>query len=918
MNHRFIHRIRALLALTLLAMALRVVLPAAVPAWEHRDIGQVLLLNGDGKADARLLPYRPLVVLADGGKYRYHDVRRSIENLNRTGVFAAIEVKVQARSGGRLDVSFILLRKPLIRALEFTGNSPLSEKEMRTAVYSLRRGEWFEESLLPKALAELQTLFRSRGYFNAQASPRLSLNRDRSACVIQFVIDPGRIARIARLQVDVDDPQLAGSIRGIYSGAGAYVPDEFAKRTDKARKLLKKNLYYFPEIKVQEEFQDAGRAKLNVTVTIACGFKYHFVFQGMAPRMALIAEVWERRVFEKWAEEESRARLLNDMKNEGYLDARITSTITTRGSDKTIVFSAEKNRRYRLGKITVSGNKTLSDEKINKIIRTDKLLFHKLIWLRLNSLVADMEVLKLFYYYQGISPIEIRLEPSFRGKRADIDFVISEGRKYRMGSVEFNGNRAFSSAELYRQLKSRTGSPYVPKQFSEDVARLQNFYWNNGFDDATISYELSPGEEKSLLITVSEKEQKKMGELIIIGASAAQRSLLAKLFPLGKGEPFSRNRVEAFRGEIEDSAIFSDVRLEKFVKNDGAIDVLVKVVPDRSRFYGLGFGWEERRGPRGTLEYQEKNLLNSISSVAATLQLGVNIADNKLKVNDRRGILSFDTPYFFRDGVISSFKVWEENENYPSYSFNRWGLGVSLVKKFSDKLYMLGSAKWYRTTLTDLAIPVFGVDQLRKPFDTTALSLSFVNEGRDNPFNPQSGHFLTADLKLGLPVFEKDYTFLKLFWNYQKHYPFLREGTFSFSVKNGIGFGDMSISERFFAGGSHSFRGTRNDRLGPINLATPDPEGEPEGGNILLLFNLEATLPSLFIPMKSLYYSFFVDVGNVFAKSSDLNLNKMERALGFGLKYRTPLGPIRLEFAFNLRKAAEQNFLIQIGIGNVY
>ncbi len=909
MSHRLIHRIRPLLALALLALPLRVVLPAADPAWEHHDIGQVLLLNGDGKAAARLLPYRPLVILPDGGKYRYHDVRRSIENLNRTGVFAAIEVKVQVRAGALLDVFFILQGKPLIRALQFSGNSPLSEKEMRTAVYSLRRGELFEESLLPKALAELQALFRSRGYFNAQVSPRISLNRDRSACIIQFVIAPGRVARIARLQVDVDDPLLAGSIRGFYSGAGTYVPGEFAKRTEKTRRLLKKHLYYFPDIKVQEDFLDAGRAALNVTVTITCGFRYHFIFQGMARRMALIAEVWERQVFEKWAEEESRARLLNDMKNEGYLDARIASAVTTSGADKTIVFSAEKNRRYRLGKITISGNKSLRDEKINEIIRTDDLLFHKLIWLRLNSLVADMEVLKLFYYYQGISPIEIRLEPSFRGNRADIEFVISEGRKYRMGSVEFNGNRAFSSAELYRQLKSRTGSPYVPKQFSEDIDRLQNFYWNNGYDDATVSYELSPGEEKSLLITISEKERKKMGELIVIGASTTQLGLLTKLFPLRKGEPFSRNRVEAFRGEIEDSAIFSDVRLDKIIKDDGAIDVLVKVVPDRGRFYGLGFGWEERRGPRGTIEYQEKNLFNSISSVAATLQLGV---------NETRGILAIDTPYFFRDQVTSSFKIWEENENYPSYSFNRWGLGISLVKKFSDKLYMLGSAKWYRTTLTDLIIPVFGVDQLHKPFDTTALTLSFVHEGRDDPFNPQRGHFLTSELKLGLPVFEKDYTFLKLFWNYQRHYPFLREGTFSFSVKNGIGFGDMSISERFFAGGSHSFRGTRNDRLGPINLDTPDPEGEPEGGNILLLFNLEATLPSLFIPMKNLYYSFFADVGNVFAKSSDLNLKKMERALGFGLKYRTPLGPIRLEFAFNLRKAAEQNFLIQIGIGNVY
>jgi outer membrane protein insertion porin family len=189
---------------------------------------------------------------------------------------------------------------------------------------------------------------------------------------------------------------------------------------------------------------------------------------------------------------------------------------------------------------------------------------------------------------------------------------------------------------------------------------------------------------------------------------------------------------------------------------------------------------------------------------------------------------------------------------------------------------------------------------------------------RNDPFNPSSGSFLTADLKLGLPLFEKNYTFLKFFWNYQQHVPFLHDCVFSFSLKNGFGFGDMSITERFFAGGSHSFRGTRNDRLGPINTDVNAPEGAPEGGNVLFLVNLEVTVPSLLIPMQDLYYTFFADVGNVFAKSSDLNFNKMERALGFGFKLRTGMGPIRLDFAFNLRRLAEKNFLIQIGFGNVY
>jgi outer membrane protein insertion porin family len=887
---------------------------AAAPPWEHVKVGQVLLLNGDQKGDPRLLPYRPLLAIQSGESYQYRNIRKSIESLYRTGVFVEIEVKVQARESNLLDIYFIVQNKPLIRAVNFTGAPGVSKKELRDAIFSLRKNDLFEENKLAKALEELQAVLKTKGYFNAQVSPRVSLDKGRTVCDIQFVIASGRAARIRQLQLTVDDEEMKRTIQGYFQGGQSYIPGEFTKKIKRARELLKKQLYYFPEIKVQEDFLDPGRSALDITVAITCGYKYHFVFQGMAPKMQLIDNIWERQVFEKWAEEESRARLLNYLKNEGYLDARITSAITNSGTNKTILFTVEKNRRYKLGTVTVHGNQAVTDEKIKEIIQSDDLVFNKLAWLRLNSLVADMEVLKLFYYYQGISPIEIHLEPRFRGNRADIGFFISEGRKYRVDNVEFSGNSSFSSPSLYQMMKSRSGTPYVPRQLSEDIDRLQNFYWENGYDNATVTYELSPGEQKSLLIKISEKQLIKMGELIIIGASASQVSLLKKLFPLRQGQPYNRNRIDAFRTEIESSAIFSEITVDKIDKNPGTCDVLAKVTPDRSRFYGFGFGWEERKGPRGTLEYQEKNLLRSISTIAATLQLGINTRDGKLVADESRGILAIDTPYFFKNKITSSFKIWEENETYPSYQFKRWGLGATFVKKFSEKLYFLGSAKWYRTSLTELAIPVFGVDQLKTPFDTTALSLSFVNENRDNPVNPQRGHFLTADLKMGLPIFEKDYTFLKLFWNYQKHYPFLRDGVFSVSVKNGIGFGDMSITERFFAGGFHSFRGARNDRLGPIHLDTD----EPEGGNVLLLLNLEATVPSLFIPIKDLYYTFFADVGNVFAKSSDLNLNKMERALGFGLKYRTPMGPIRLEFAFNLRRRAEQNFFFKITFGNVY
>ena len=891
-------------------------------AWQSYPVSHVFLMNQKLQSDPRYIPYRLLLRIQSGAAYKYQDIRNSIENLYKTGTFTNVESKIEIRADKTIDVFFILQNKPAIRSLRFIPLNSFHRGQLLDALYSLRKNDLYEENKMAKAISELQNLFKAKGYFNAQISPQVSLNERQDRCAIKFVIDYGPIARIRKLTVDVSDDALAKTISAYFKNTVFYTSADFNKNIEKTKKLLKQQLYNFPEITVQEDFLNPQHSLLDVRITIACGYKYIFVFKGMAAKMSLITSTWQKDVFEKWAEAESRSRLLNYLKNKGFFNAEVTSSITTEGSKKFITFTAKKNRRYKLGKIAFHGNHALSDAKIMGIINTDDLIFNRFFWLRLNSLLVDMEVLKLFYNYQGISPLAIRLDPQFRGNRADIDFYITEGRKYQMANIEFSGNQSFSSQELYRLIKSKTGTPFVPRQLSEDIDLLRNFYWNRGFDEAAVSYELSPGEQKSLLIKISEKRQKKMGELIIIGASGPQKKLLTKLFPLRAGQPFAKDKFDAFRAEIESSAIFSQVKLDKIAKEEDRVDVLVKVIPDRNRYYGFGFGWQERSGTRtsngileifkgiaeelrGTLEYQENNLFNSISSVNATLQLGL---------NENRGIISIDTPYIFYSKIPTSFKIWNENEAYPSYEFNRWGLGVSVVKKFSEKLYFLGSIKWYRTELSVLKIPPYGVDEVGKPFDTTAFSLSFVKENRNDPFNPSSGSFLTADLKLGIPLFEKDYTFLKFFWNYQHHFPFLHDCVFSFSIKNGFGIGDMSITERFFAGGSHSFRGTRNDRLGPIHLAT----NEPEGGNVLFLVNMEVTVPNLLIPIDDLYYTFFADVGNVFAKSSDLNYNKMERAIGIGLKLRTGLGPIRLDFAYNMRARAEKNFLIQIGFGNVY
>ena len=168
---------------------------------------------------------------------------------------------------------------------------------------------------------------------------------------------------------------------------------------------------------------------------------------------------------------------------------------------------------------------------------------------------------------------------------------------------------------------------------------------------------------------------------------------------------------------------------------------------------------------------------------------------------------------------------------------------------------------------------------------------------------------------------EKNYSFIKFKLSYQKNFKFLKQGNLSFSLRSGLASGDMSITERFFAGGIHSFRGVSYDRLGPLEIKTENNKEKiyPRGGNALFLLNVEASFPIPVSSSSDLFYCIFTDVGNVFNRVSDFHMREMRSAVGFGIKYKTPLGPLKVTFAWSFGyKKEERDFKILWGIGNVF
>jgi len=845
--------------------------------------------------------YREILNIKKGDYFNLNKIRKSLTNLNKTGQFQNIEIKMINLNNDKLELIYKLYFKFKIRTIKIVQKDKAHKVSIIKSVFSLRENTFFDKDKLPKAIIEIKNILKYNGYGQSKITYKIAKNTKKGTINILFYINKGPTTKINRINVKIKDSKLRKKILTFFNCSN-YIPKKFQLSINKVKKFLVSEKYFFPDIEIKETFIDSKHSIINITITINPGYKYLFRFIGMKPKMSLISIAWKKKVFEKWSESESVTRLLNYLYTKGYLQATINSKIIkSKNKIKTIIFNVNRGKKYYLNKLYITGNTAISSQRIRQVINADKLLYNKLFGFNTESLLVDIQVLKLLYLNEGYKFVKINVKKYFKGNKVDIELAINEGKKNIVDSIEFTGNKAFSSKYLSKHCNAKPNGPFIKSFFKRDIEAIKKLYLNKGYKDIVINYEISNGYAKSILISINEGYSYFVSKLIIIGASKTQYNLLKNRFPIKVGDIYNSIEIQKFRSEMDNSGIFSSFDISKIKRNANSLDIIIKVIPEKSKYYGFGLGWEDRRSIRGTVEYQVQNIFNSYSNFSTTLQLGL---------KEIRGAVNYDTPYLFNTEINSSTRLWMEDEIFPSYKSTRYGISESIIKKINNTSYISAAYMLYKTNITEK----FGNPDLIEDFSTSALSFLYIIEKRDNPFNPTRGSFFSSNLKLALPLFGNT-VFYKFLWNYQKNWRFLKTGTFSLSIRNGFASGDVHISERFFAGGSHTFRGTPDDRLGPINT----DYNQPRGGNAMILFNIEATFPLNVFPIDNLYYSVFLDVGNIYWETKDFNMQKVEKAIGFGLKYRTPMGPLKIEFAWNLRgKNADKFFNFSIGIGNVF
>ena len=560
-----------------------------------------------------------------------------------------------------------------------------------------------------------------------------------------------------------------------------------------------------------------------------------------------------------------------------------------------------------------------------------------------------------------------------------VTIAITEGPRTLVGSVNLMGNMVFATDELLASFATVPGKPYSEIDVATDRYRLDLENRDRGYEGVVVDPRvmLAEGDTRAnVLFAISEGPQVIIDHVIIIGNKRTSTATIERELTLRPGEPLGyAARIES-QQRLSALGLFRRVSITELTHESGARrDVLVQVeeAPPTSISYGGGLeggtrlrptgpgGEAQERieyAPRGSFEITRSNLWGKNRSVDLFTRASLKSRDivvgntvvnraqttttSSYGINEYRVLGTYREPKVFNTRADVLLTGILDQAIRSSFNFRtrevRGEAGWRVKRRYS----IAGRYSFQHTKLFDQALqpgedPVL-IDRLFPQVRLSKLSNSLIRDSRDDLLDPSRGKFLALNTDLAMRAIGSQVGFAKTFAQAFEYFrlPLRRRIIFATAERLGVAHGftrlvasptgtgfesttqELPASERFFAGGDTTVRGFALDRLG--TPATISQSGFPAGGNGEVIVNAELRIDVA----KGFAGVTFVDAGNIFPRASDVSLMDLRPAAGFGVHYKSPIGPIRVELGFNLARrelvpgVLERRTVLHISLGQAF
>jgi outer membrane protein assembly complex protein YaeT len=907
-------------------LALAAVLALAVlPPARAQDAGAAVVVKvaveADGKpAEQGLLD---LIPIKPGDPYSPQLVDQAVKQIFRTGLFA--DVRVLKTGEDRVELVFALVRNLFINKVSFRG-SKASSARLLDSLVSLRPGGILQEDRINDAVKEVREGLRKEGYFGATVECEARRKAGDTTVNLVFRASSWKTYRIGALDIEwkADIPQraLLGKVK---SRVGkVYVPSRFEADLEALTVDLGKRGYRRAEVRLTGETFDEEKSRVDILAEIRPQEKITIVVNGAKVPSRLLEPIWEERVFEQWGLAEGEVRVLNHVRRKGFLFASVKSRIEKGPDEIFIIHDVTPGEKYRIEGVDFKGLAAFSDMDVRTRLaaREGVAFFGLLGYDRLFSIPREVES---FYRENGFADVQVWLDLVKQQAGVRAVFEVHEGPKTTLEAIRLEGTSLYPAETVVRELVSRQGGPYFPPNVQRDVGQIESFYLNRGVRGTEVVARIERGAENrvSLVFEIQEGTKVIVRDVFVTGNRTTKNRVIGKELKIGKGDEADNVKVQETKRRLERLGIFSDVRVDEIQTGPGEEVVVVTVREGEKNYAGAGLGfesvnpltgslasWPNDFRPRGTAEYIRSNVFG----------LGVQVSVlGQVSTSERRAVVSWNQPYLFGLAMPTTLLAWAEREKRESFTFDRRGVSLSTIKALSKARLLLASVSLVRTALhiIDIENPPDDIDRQFQPYSAALASVGLSWERRDDTLNPTKGYFFSVTGEWGFPVFGMESDYQKVFMKSQLFRPLPGGLNLGLTARLGLGSGLRNLPERFFAGGSNTFRGEDFDMLGPLDSTTL----EPYGGEAIFLVNTELAF-ALFPSWKEFRLAAFFDLGNVYGNLKAFRPLDLQGAVGAGIRYRTPLGPVRVEVAWKLWGLDAQDKkgrpLIFLTIGNIF
>ncbi len=932
-----------------------------LPSYEGQQVSTIELAGRPDLSEEEAKQLQSLIKQKQGQPFSLDDINASIAALKSSELVKDVRLDVTPEANG-IRVSFVLQPAYYIGMYQFPGALHVYSYSRLLQISNYPMQGPYSPVAVANARSALAQHFRRGGFFQSQVTTSLDLDREHHVVNVIFPTDLNRRANFGNLTITGTTPEEAARLEKSVQTRMARIrrvairegkPYSYG-RLRSAEQYFQRQLadrgYLSSQVKLDSSNYTAEGNRADVTFNVTKGPKINVKVVGARlsgrARRRLIP-IYQENLFTDEMAEEGRQNLLSHFQSRGNFDAKVDLKVDRQPSVINVLYDVKSGERHRVVSVGLRGNHAISIDALMPNVAVKKKRF----WFSRGSFSDDLvqtsvNNIRGVYRNAGFSQVAVTSDVKRPNGDVAVTFEITEGPRDNVQSFVMEGNTLPVSQLAPNGLHIGPGKPYSPFLVNQDRNQVISQYLSRGYLTATFTASATPKSRRSrdydVIYHIHEGQQVKTAKVLTLGRQQTKQHIVDTTVKIRPGYPISEDQLLSAESRLFTLGIFdwAEVDPKRTVIDQDSEDVLIKLHEAKRNTINYGFGFEvinrggsvpggtvavpgvppvgvpssfvtsERTfwGPRGLIDYTRKNLRGTAESMTVGGFAG------RL---DQRAYSNYIIPSFRGSSwSVNTNVLFEHDSENPVFTDLILRYALEFRKPLDAKRTKTVFLRYQlqRTDITQLLIPELvppGQENVR----LSTLSASYIRDTRDNPLDAHKGIYQSYEAGITPTALGASVNFWRLLAQtaYYKNIGYdniIWANSIRIGLEHAFAGSVVPLSEEFFTGGGSTLRGYPLNGAGPqrVVLACGDPNVPstcsniqvPTGGNGLFIFNSEFRIPVSRI-RKGFGVVGFYDGGNVFpaAAFNDFASN-YSNTIGFGLRYATPVGPIRFDVGHNL------------------